>query len=367
MAQVWLAIGGTLALLALLEGGARLVVASRPRPVDPRAQADSYPAEPWVAALFDEHARSARMRWEPYVYWRRLPFAGRYINVDEHGLRRTWQPPAAAGRRLFFFGGSAAWGTGVRDDQTIASQLARYLAAAGAPVQVVNFGETGYVSTQQVIALLRQLQTGSVPGLVVMYMGGTDVASAQLNGEAGLPNNEANRVREFNLLHHARRLVPEALRVVAARSALLQLFGFRGGKASALRTAPTPPPRVAEALAKEVEANLRAVEALGASYRFGCLFVWEPSIFFKRRLTAYEAGWAARFAGTRSWSLDVDERVRRDWATRGNVLYLGDLFAAEAAPRFIDQSHPGEVGDGEIAAAIGRALVARGGLRSLRD
>jgi lysophospholipase L1-like esterase len=359
LAQVWLAVGGTLVLLALLEGGARLVVAARPRPVDPRVQADAYPAEPWVAELYDEHARSARMRWESYVYWRRLPFVGRYINVDEHGLRRTWQPTTVPPRRLFFFGGSAAWGTGVRDDQTIASQLARYLAAAGAPVQVVNFGETGYVSTQLVITLLRQLQMGSVPDVVVMYMGGTDVASAQLNGEAGLPNNESHRVREFNLLHHARRLMPEALRVAAARSALFQLCGFRGGAEAGLRTAPTPAPRVAEALEREVEANLRAVEALGASYHFGCLFVWEPSIFFKRRLTAYEAGWAARFAGTRSWFRDVDERVRRDWAARADVLYLGDLFAAEAAPRFIDQSHPGEVGDGEIAAAIGRVLVAR--------
>ena len=120
-----------------------------------------------MAQLYRENARCAHVRWEPYVYWRRLPCSGSYINVDAAGLRRTWAPPARPGRRplrIFFFGGSAAWGTGVRDEHTVPSELARYLAAAGIDAEVVNYGETGYVSTQDVIALLRELQRGHRPG-----------------------------------------------------------------------------------------------------------------------------------------------------------------------------------------------------------
>src|SRR5579863_7148478 len=107
--EAWLAVGLTLLALALAEGAVRLALALRRPAPDARIQADSYPAEPWVAELYAENARSARMRWESYVYWRRLPFAGSQINVDQRGLRRTWRPPAAVGKpaaaiRRNFFG-----------------------------------------------------------------------------------------------------------------------------------------------------------------------------------------------------------------------------------------------------------------------
>ena len=49
------------------------------------------------------------------------------------------------------FGGSTMWGTGARDACTIPSLLARALQGRGMSLEIINFGETGYVRTQEVI------------------------------------------------------------------------------------------------------------------------------------------------------------------------------------------------------------------------
>jgi lysophospholipase L1-like esterase len=434
--QAWLAVGLTLLLLAVAEAGARLVLLARPPAVDPRVHADAYAGAPWVAGLYAEIAHVGRMRWEPYVYWRRVAFAGRFVNVDERGLRRTWQPPEAAALagaarqeaagvgtagvgtagvgtavkpqgtvaagaavtpagmaaeaggasvggaapaalpRVFFLGGSAAWGSGVRDDHTIASELARWLAAHGAPALVTNYGESGYVSTQALLVLVRELQRGAVPDTVVLYGGALDVSSATAAvGRVGVPLNEGNREREFDLLRHARRLVPAALRVLAARSALVKLAGLH----PLYPPPPAPPltPALADAVAGELATNRRILAALAASYGFRLIWVWEPSILEKPRLTAYERSYFNRVpAPLRGWQPVMVGRLRREWSMSScggsasgdaacEVLFLDDLFAPIAAPRFIDQSHTSETANAEVAAAIGGRLLAAGcgGLR----
>lgn len=343
-----------------------MLLALRPRPADPRIHADSYPPEPWVEELYRENAASARVRWEPYVYWRRLLFRGKHINIDERGLRRTWRLPGSGGPRLkiFFFGASTAWGTGVRDDHTIPSELARYLAASGVPAEVTNFGETGYVSTQEAIALLRELQRGEVPDLAVFYLGINDTWSALQNGEAGKPQNESHRERELNLLVRARRLAREAIPLFAARSALLRLCGLAFPSRPPAPLVP-PGPRLVDGLLRVVEVNRRMVDGLAAGYGFCANFFWEPNLFEKTRRTPYEEARTVPVAGTRGWFLTAYERARREWAAgdAGELTYLGDLFAGTAEPRFLDFSHTGETANREIAAAIGRQLQAHDRLR----
>ena len=90
-------------------------------------------------------------------------------------------------------GGSSLWGFGARDDQTIPSLLARSLDEQGWRVELKNLAEIGYVSTQEVIALTRELQAGYRPDLVIFYDGVNDTTSALLEGEPGLTTNEINR------------------------------------------------------------------------------------------------------------------------------------------------------------------------------
>jgi len=142
--------------------------------------------------------------WTPYAYARSIPFEGKYINVNKDGLRVTWnesvvdhaddQPPV----RVFIFGGSTMWGWGARDDYTIASYLSKILHGQGYQVEVTNYGQMGYVNTQEIITLLRYLQRGEVPDIVLFYDGLNDVASANHNRAAGLSRNESVRAEDFN-------------------------------------------------------------------------------------------------------------------------------------------------------------------------
>ncbi len=96
-------------------------------PDDPRKHIDVYADAGWADEYFDEFAASHRTAYFSYTGYRRLPFSGRYINVDSLGLRRT-SPDCGSGRadalRVFSFGGSAAWGTGA---DAILGDLLSYL------------------------------------------------------------------------------------------------------------------------------------------------------------------------------------------------------------------------------------------------
>ncbi|MER3445854.1 MAG: hypothetical protein C4291_03015 [Candidatus Dadabacteria bacterium] len=76
------------------------------------------------------------------------------------------------------FGGSTMWGTEARDDFTIPSILSKKLWRRGIRCDIVNFSGSGYVSTQEVIALLIELQRGNIPNLVIFYDGINDTYSA---------------------------------------------------------------------------------------------------------------------------------------------------------------------------------------------
>ncbi|MDH5513912.1 MAG: hypothetical protein OEY45_01995 [Gammaproteobacteria bacterium] len=57
------------------------------------------------------------------------------------------------------------------------------LTATGRPVCIQNYGQNGFVSTQDLIELIRQLQQGNVPSLPVFYSGYNDAFAAFQTGQ----------------------------------------------------------------------------------------------------------------------------------------------------------------------------------------
>jgi len=208
----WLMLGITLLLFVAAEGALSLLYRyrdSRHPNVDYRLTSDAFADSPWAQDYFREDWEAAHLEWHPYVYWHLKPYRGNYVNVDAEGIRRTL--PAAEGAPssnavdIFMFGGSTMWGNGARDDHTIASALARMLRERGVACDVTNFGESGYVSTQELITLTLQLRKGNVPDVVVFYDGVNDAYSAWQQGVPGIPQNEQSRVLEFNMSNPKRR------------------------------------------------------------------------------------------------------------------------------------------------------------------
>jgi lysophospholipase L1-like esterase len=361
--------------LLVLEAAGQLLVRIKPDWLRPPAlwdRADALAGEPWVDAYFKEWWNSYQVAWEPYAYWRRLPHDGEYIHVGEDGLRRTWTPSASDGAappaaRVYMFGGSTLWGFGARDDHTIPSCLARALAEhPGPPVAVSNLAETGYVSTQGVLTLLRRLQHGDVPDLVVFYDGINDIFSTYQAGEAGLTQNEHRRRKEFNLLGEHSGRTPY-LAGAAAYHLLKETAIYRWTE-SLVRMASPPvlpgsfaPPledadcaRLAADTAAVYLANVRILHALAEQFGFQVLCFWQPMLFDKPTLTAYEAGQAEAFGYLEDLVTRTTDAVRagRDPSLQDTLLLLSNTFDGVSEPLFLDFCHVAEGGNAMLAAAM---------------
>ncbi len=240
-------------------------------------------------------------QWSPYVYWRRAAMSGKYVNIDADGHRKTWNPPDLPKRpiRVFMFGGSTTWGTGSRDEYTIPSQLSKILARQfGAKVEVVNFGEGGYVNTQELISFIKEIERGNVPDIAIFYDGYNDVFSAFQNGVAGIPQNEINRVREFSLTKSGPRFYLEFVK----RSNLFLLFTEGVGylrhvtnrehwsRAYESRVSNPSTERLITDLLTIYGNNTRVLHAVGHEYNVRVFSFWQPSVYTKPELTASEKG-----------------------------------------------------------------------------
>jgi len=357
--DLWLMLGIAALALAALEAPGQLALAIAARnTLDPRWRADAYAGAAWAPELFREHAACERVVYEPFTGWRREPFDGRWIHVDASGLRRTLpEPTAKKPLEVWFFGGSTMWGTGARDEHTIPSAVARRLAAALGPcVHVVNEGESGFVSTQEVVRLARRLQEGAVPDVVVFLDGVNDVFAAFQNRAAGHPHNDFFRKREFNLLKDPAALWKDALRETVARSVF---FRLARREADVAPLEPEASQRLAGDIARVYAANVTHVRALAAAYGFDALCYLQPQAFAKPHLTAFEAKDVAERAYLRPLFADAyrecDARLEGTPGWRD----VSALFAEEPRPRFIDFCHLAEDGDEAIGERIAPDVLAR--------
>ena len=124
----------------------------------------------WARRHVEELQRKGSL-YKSFVGWQTTPMAGETINVEGPYLqRRTENGTASGGRQVYFFGGSTMWGMGAPDAGTIPSQF-----AAITGLHAENFGEVGWTAHQGLMQLIRLIQAGHRPDLVVFYDGVNDV------------------------------------------------------------------------------------------------------------------------------------------------------------------------------------------------
>lgn len=304
----WLIIGLWLALLLAIETCFRVkndVIDARAGEQRPSTLVAGDPrSAPWEADFRREFNETRPNRWIPYLYFGRRPnYHGRYIQIDSVGHRITPQPttPAVPVVRVFMFGGSTMWGDAQRGDHTIAAEAARRLnqmAGSRARVEVTNFGEVGYVFTQEIVDLMLQLREGHRPNVVVFYDGLNDVASTVQYGVPGLPQNEAKRSAEFDMgraldrTGFARGFGKDmrALGLLFGQSMRqLEVSDWVLSHKPAQTAAYVAADSAARATVRTYESNVELVEALAARYGFTPVYVWQPSLHAsEKKLNAFE-------------------------------------------------------------------------------
>ena len=369
----WSILGITIAALLVTEAGFRLIFAIRDRfttepSPDRRVLAAGYRGDRWPVAHYRELGL-LEDRWQPYVYYRPRPFQGSTINVDSDGLRTTWQPPVVGDDRsqrervkILMLGGSSLWGFGARDNQTIPSLVARSLHERGWRVELRNLSQIGYVSTQELIGLIRELQAGYRPDVVIFYDGVNDAASAFLEREAGLTTNESNRRGEFNLLQSPARLAASFFAKLIKDSGSYRFAQslrrrFDGGTAPA-RAGPADDivARLAGDVAERYTANIQIIETLGRGYGFRPLFFWQPIVFTKQALVSLELEETHRYAWTERMFRAVYGKIQASPDLKTNPAFhdLSGIFDDSKGLVFIDYCHTTESANELIADHHGR-------------
>jgi lysophospholipase L1-like esterase len=308
-----------------------------------------YAAQQWSEAFLREYNRAHRKTFHPYVMWRTAPFHGKYINVDDKGIRQTDGSHCVDDAyRVFAFGGSTVWGVGSPDWGTIPSYLTATLEARlGRPICMVNFGEHGFVSGQSVVQLIAELEAGNIPQLVVFYDGINDTYSAVLTGVAGT-HYEIGRIRS----RLEGQPKPPTLAWLQER-AIYRL--------AALRSKPAPAPEVAltdDLAAGVVEnylSNYRIVSALAREYGFDYRFFWQPNLIVTHRaLNREEDEMRGRFdPEAAAFIANVYARIHASCgAPRDNLYDLSEVFDLASIHPYVDWMHLTPEGNQRIAQAI---------------
>ena len=363
-----------LAAMAMLKVR-NLVLAPTERVTDPREKSSYYNSQSWAAEYWREFAASRKQNYHPYVVWRRAPFKGNTINIDQNGVRSTPGADCAANSfKVFTFGGSTMWGTGAPDWGTIPAYLQASLdKLKGGHVCVVNFGESGYVSTQSVIELLTQLQAGNIPNWVFFYDGPNDVYTGYQSGRAAVHENldllaarfENRRPPEsdsavkllesFYLFRMADSLVSKLGRPPPA--AQLATYETKGIDAAALT----------QSIVQNYLGNYRIVDGLAREYGFKYFFFWPPYIAVSKKPLKSEE---------KNLKLAVDPALDRLYrlAYRAieqavpeyhNLYYLGEVFDDYEPLVWLDEMHVTPEGNRLISEKIMEIATQREGADEL--
>ncbi len=352
----------TIVALAFVEVGAtavEMVLGSDEGPAAVEfevARANPYFADkPWADAFWEEEKASmGPERYHPYVIWRAAPFRGTHIQIDRDGLRHT--PGSACGEdsyRVVLFGSSALWGWGVPDDGTIGAFLQSKLLDRSRPVCVQNRAQNGFVSTQDVIELVRLLQSGDRIDLAVFFNGFNDASALFETGDPGA----------HYMVDEVSAKFEGGEQSSAVRSALAGTATGRLLRRVATRGAPPAAPRwsldeedVPERSRQALHAyltNYEAVRGLAEREGFAFAFFWQPYADWGRSADqAAAVPGAGSFDGRESLIKATYEAVRDTAGVYPELHFLADSLVQADPTVWLDYVHLAPAGNERVADLI---------------
>jgi hypothetical protein len=209
-----------------------------------------------ASRIFDDFYR-VRFDYQPYAGWRAVRYRGATTEIDENGRRVSPQPADRNASVVHFFGGSTTWGAGAGGSETIPAHFARL-----ADVRTVNNGQSGFVSRQNLAALLNVIDRGERLDVAIFYDGVNDVLALCRSAEAlgghledarmrrDLRQSGVNRPWLWDTLFGATvPFLTKAVNKAAAIAGRAPLIGMPGQlAASVCQSDPTHAERVANAM-----------------------------------------------------------------------------------------------------------------------
>ncbi len=287
-------------------------------------------------------------RSEPYYHFRSREIHTQYFNIDSEGIRYTKKEPTpkADSKKVWLFGGSTMWGHQVSDWHTIPSYLQSRL---GQNYDVYNFGETSYVSTQELNFLLYQIALENIPDIVIFYDGVNDGYGGTYSPAIPRHLQTLGRMSSTNLIID-----------LYSRSHYFSLTRYLNEKHQTLLWNEKIESKVNENVKKVVpfyEAHIKQAKALSKEYGFKVFFFWQPnsSSLTKKYLHSYET---KVIDNTSEMLMKSQQQVylhaKQKFSNREaeNIYFLGDIFNESNELIYMDWCHLSPMGNDTIANEI---------------
>lgn len=300
-----------------------------------------------------------------YYGWRRSPYSGETIHIDDRGLRQTYRDQTVTPKRtIAFFGGSTMWGSGADDDRTIPSEFVKL----NPWYKGYNFGEMGYVAHQSLNLFLERYFEGFRPDVVVFYDGVNEVYSKCRRNLGPYSHALENEIR--STLREAR--AAGAKRGATSSDAVLALvqplksFLAEVGDVISRSDADEASyydchrnPRKARQIARVLLSDWLLVKNLVESYGGTFVAILQPVIYFSETRTEHlELSEGLKWQYETLYPLIIDMMPREFPELVGNFMDLRNVLDSDEY-FYIDWCHLSPNGNRRVAERISRGLAAR--------
>jgi hypothetical protein len=221
---------------------------------------------------------SRPIAYDPLTQFTEAPFQGEFVNVHAAGFRlstgeENW-PPSDTKINIFVFGGSITFGYNVADQETIPAFLAAALKRLGIEeIQVYNFGQIFYYSTQERALFERLILEGARPDIVIFIDGLSDLTYETPAQTEHLEEFFARRSCDpfcwWNLMPMRKAMKFIEYKILPAPvSKPFQLQDYN------------KPERNSRHIQRYLD-NKKMIQAIADAYNIKALFVWQPVPVYK--------------------------------------------------------------------------------------
>lgn len=215
-------------------------------------------------------------QYYPHVNYRHAPFKSKETNINDEGIRATPGSKDTEGAfRVFVFGGSTVYGAFIADWETLPAHLQIELSKVlKRDICVTNFGVNGWMTNQDVIMLMLELQKGNIPDLAIFYCGFNESRDTTwFNAFFGQHFSEQEKLR-FPFINYITslktyKLAEKYLKKGSSGDPQESKLEAINRKRSKIFSDPSM-------RAKRFLANVRIVKGISEEYGFPALFFWQP-------------------------------------------------------------------------------------------
>jgi hypothetical protein len=357
-AQVFLRmLAVTVVLFGILEIVARTVLHFRTKSAETAAAAD-YPPSTYVPDF------TARVDYRFINFYTADPARANNeaYDFDTFGFRLDSQKlrfdAPSTFKKIWMLGGSTVQGLGVRGDETVPAHLNKLLEADHSQYRVINMGQAGFTSTQELLLLIETLQSGFKPDAIVSYDGASEIPFAGEIAKTGWPAWE-KRSSKSSILQDVQggetvgTLLPLTLLRLTKMDDLMMSLG-------------KPPPNAAypagnwDVVARRYLTTLNMIKTLADGQKAPSFFFFQPVLQYEdhyklRKIAADEERFRARVAPDEHMRCEaVAAEAVAELRTRlGTFFDIHEVFKGHDGEKlYADPRHPVGAGNAIIAARI---------------